>query len=155
MALWKHFSDYDPARPFVNWAFGFARTEVRRFLRRAHRRAALSEKAVEAVLLAADAHLEMREQQERHLEDCLARLYRKDADGRGCTLEYAVPWALLGTAKKPPRAGDTLEVSWTTHWSDVGGRLWRGQLVELRNASEPPRIHTWERAATWGRAHYR
>jgi len=80
---------------------------------------------------------------------------RKDADGRGYTLEYAVPWSLLGAANNPPRPGDTLAVSWTTHWSDEGGRLWRGQLVELRNASEPPRIHTWERAATWGRALYR
>ena len=74
VALWKHFGDYDPARPFVNWAYGFARMEVRHFLRRAQRRAALSEKAVEALVLAADDHPEMHEQQERHLKDCLARL---------------------------------------------------------------------------------
>jgi hypothetical protein len=77
--------------------------------------------------------------------------YRKDADGRGYTLEYAIPWTLLN-APRAPQPGDTLAMSWTAHWSDEGGRLWRGQLVELRNASEPVRIHTWERAATWGRA---
>ena len=55
-------------------------------------------------------------------------------------------------APRAPQPGDTLAMSWTVHWSDEGGRLWRGQLVELRNASEPVRIHTWERAATWGRA---
>ncbi|MCU0872085.1 MAG: hypothetical protein MUE50_07045 [Pirellulaceae bacterium] len=82
-------------------------------------------------------------------------VFRKGDDGRGYTLEYAVPWSLLGAAETPPRPGDTLAVSWTTHWSDAGGRLWRGQLVELRNSSEPVRIHTWERAATWGRALYR
>jgi hypothetical protein len=80
--------------------------------------------------------------------------FRKDADGRGYTLEYAIPWTLLN-APRPPQPGDTLAMTWTVHWSDAGGRLWRGQLVELRNASEPVRIHTWERAATWGRAVFR
>ena len=77
--------------------------------------------------------------------------FRKDTDGRGYTLEYAIPWTLLN-APRPPRPGNALAMSWTTHWSDEVGRLWRGRLVELRNASEPARIHTWERAATWGRA---
>jgi hypothetical protein len=81
--------------------------------------------------------------------------FSRDEDGRGYTLEYAIPWSLLSAAADPPTIGDTLAVSWTAHWSDEGGRLWRGQLVELRNAAEPTRIHTWERAATWGRAVYR
>lgn len=77
--------------------------------------------------------------------------FGRDVDGRGYTLEYAIPWALLN-APQAPRPGDVLAMSWTAHWSDETGRLWRGQLVELRNAAEPVRIHTWERAATWGRA---
>jgi hypothetical protein len=77
--------------------------------------------------------------------------YHKDADGRGYTMEYAIPWRLLN-APRAPQSGETLAISWTAHWSDAGGRLWRGQWVELRNSAEPPRIHTWERAATWGRA---
>lgn len=80
--------------------------------------------------------------------------FRKDADGRGYTLEYAIPWKLIN-APRAPRPGDTLAMSWTAHWSDGSGRLWRGQRVELRNAAEPLRIHTWERAATWGRAVFR
>ncbi len=80
--------------------------------------------------------------------------YRMDADGRGYTLEYAIPWRLLN-APRAPQPGETLAISWTAHWSDAGGRLWRGQWVELRNSAEPPRIHTWERAATWGRAVFR
>jgi hypothetical protein len=66
-------------------------------------------------------------------------------------LEYAIPWSLLG-GPRPPRSGEILAMSWTAHWSEEGGRLWRGQWVELRNSAEPIRIHTWERAATWGRA---
>ena len=81
--------------------------------------------------------------------------FRKDADGRGYTLEYAIPWSLLHAEGDPPRAGDTLAVSWTAHWSDDSGRLWRGQHTEIRNATEPLRIQPWERAATWGRAVYR
>lgn len=77
--------------------------------------------------------------------------YRMDADGRGYTLEYAIPWRLLN-APRVPQAGEVLAVSWTAHWSEGSGRLWRGQWVELRNRAEPLRIHTWERAATWGKA---
>ncbi len=77
--------------------------------------------------------------------------FRKDADGGGYTLEYAIPWRLLN-APRAPRAGETLAMSWLAHWSDESGRLWRGQWVEIRNLSEPIGINTWERAATWGRA---
>ena len=81
--------------------------------------------------------------------------FREDADGRGYTLEYAIPWSLLHADVDPPQSGDTLAASWTAHWSDDSGRLWRGQHTEIRNATEPVRIYTWERAATWGRAVYR
>jgi hypothetical protein len=79
---------------------------------------------------------------------------RRAPDGLGYVLEYALPWSLLH-APRPPRAGETLALSWTAHWSDEGGRLWRGQRVEIGNRAEPPNIHPWERAATWGRAHFR
>jgi RNA polymerase sigma-70 factor (ECF subfamily) len=45
VALWRNFADYNPERPFLNWALGFARVEVRRFLRTAQRRAQLTERA--------------------------------------------------------------------------------------------------------------
>jgi len=77
--------------------------------------------------------------------------FRKDEDGRGYTLEYAIPWALLN-APQAPRPGETLAISMTVSWSEEGGRLWAGQWVTLRNPAEPLRIHTWESAATWGRA---
>lgn len=81
--------------------------------------------------------------------------FRKDANGRGYTLEYAIPWALLRAQTDPPRPGDILAATWTVHWSDDSGRRWRGQLVEIRNLSEPARPNHWDRAASWGKAIYR
>ncbi len=80
--------------------------------------------------------------------------FRKDSDGRGYTLEYAIPWTLLH-ASEAPKAGDNLAAVWNTHWSDETGRLWRFQHVEIYNGAETPGIHTYERAAVWGRALYR
>jgi hypothetical protein len=81
-------------------------------------------------------------------------MHRKDDDGQGYVLEYAIPWSLLNASKDPPRSGDRLPLTWTTHWSDESGRVWRGQLNELRNLNEPHRVFSWERAATWGRAEF-
>lgn len=81
--------------------------------------------------------------------------FRQDADGRGYVLEYAIPWALLNAQNDPPRPGDILAATWTVHWSDESGRRWRGQLVEIRNPSEPLRPNHWDRAASWGQAIFR
>lgn len=75
-------------------------------------------------------------------------------DGRGYVLEYAIPWSLLAAADDPPRPGDVLAAGWQVHFADVSGRLWRRQIVEIRNPAEPYRIRLFERAATWGRAEY-
>lgn len=76
-------------------------------------------------------------------------------DGKGYVLEYAIPWQLLNAADDPPRAGDVLAAAWQVFWGDASGRVWREQLVEVRNLAEPPRVWVWERAANWGRAEYR
>ena len=81
--------------------------------------------------------------------------FRRDADGRGYVVEYAIPWRVLHAEDDPPQRGDTLAAVWQVHWSDETGRLWRDQLVEIRNPHEPHRIQAWERAATWGRAEFR
>jgi len=81
--------------------------------------------------------------------------YARAADGRGYTMEYAIPWRLLNCEDDPPQPGDDLAASWQVFFSDEGGRLWRTQILEVRNPDEPPRIYTWERASTWGRAEYR
>lgn len=81
--------------------------------------------------------------------------FRQEPDGRGYVLEYAIPWALLNAQSDPPRPGDVLAATWTVHWSDESGRRWRGQLVEIRNPSEPLRPNHWDRAASWGQAIFR
>jgi hypothetical protein len=78
-----------------------------------------------------------------------------DTDGKGYTMEYAIPWSLLGCADDPPRRGDVLAAVWQVLWGDDAGRMRREQMVEVRNPAEPLRINVWERAATWGRAEYR
>jgi hypothetical protein len=78
-----------------------------------------------------------------------------DADGKGYTMEYAIPWSLLGCADDPPQSGDVLAAVWQVLWADAAGRMRREQMVEIRNPDEPLSINVWERAATWGRAEYR
>ena len=85
--------------------------------------------------------------------------FRKDADGRGYTLEYAIPWSLLNCETDPPRAGDVMAALWMVHWSDADGRLCRGQLVEVTNPqarSKPGATPStfFRDGATWGRAVY-
>jgi len=55
--------------------------------------------------------------------------YRKDADGRGYTLEYSIPWSLLNAADDPPRAGDELAAMWLVHSGDPAGLKWQGQMI--------------------------
>lgn len=76
------------------------------------------------------------------------------SNGRGYVLEYSIPWALLGAADDPPRAGDVLAAAWQVHFADDSGRIWRRQIIDVRNLAEPYRIGVWQRAATWGRAEY-
>ena len=84
-----------------------------------------------------------------------AGAYVADDDGRGYTMEYAIPWSLLNCADDPPQRGDMLAAVWQILWGDEDGRMRRKQMVEVRNPGEPLEINVWERAATWGRAEYR
>ena len=83
--------------------------------------------------------------------------FRKAPDGKGYTLECAIPWTLLGSGSDPPRLGDELGLSWTVNWSDASGKRWKGQLVEIKNPPYAARgkqlTHMY--AETWGKAIYR
>ena len=78
--------------------------------------------------------------------------FRRDENGLGYVVEYAIPWSLLNAAADPPQAGDVLAAAWNVHWSNDSGRLWQGHLVEVLNPKESG--WTFHRAATWGRAIY-
>lgn len=79
--------------------------------------------------------------------------WKKDADGKGYTIEYRISWKLLNAENEPPQAGDTLGTMWIVHWSDELGSTWKGQLFEVVKPNEPG--WNFDRAATWGRAQYR
>lgn len=81
--------------------------------------------------------------------------YQPDADSRGYTMEYAIRWELLHAQKRPPRGRDTLGAIWLVHWSDEGGRIWRGHVIEVTNpGSRGLTGMTHMRAAFWGKAIY-
>ncbi len=77
VALWQQFSQYDRSRPFLNWALGFARIHIRRYFRSVERRGKLTEKAMEALLIAADQEAEtvgLAEKEAAALQLCLGDL---------------------------------------------------------------------------------
>lgn len=74
VALWQHFDQYDPERPFLNWALGYARIHIRRFFRSVDRRSKLTEKAAEALLIAAEDREGSMEIQSAALHACIAEL---------------------------------------------------------------------------------
>ena len=84
VALWRRFSDYDSSRPFVNWAMGFVRIEVRRFLRKTQRRAQLTSRAAELLLQDNQPLTTDLDEREHHLKFCLETLsgdHRELLDG--------------------------------------------------------------------------
>ncbi len=78
--------------------------------------------------------------------------FRRDADGRGYTMEYAIPWTLLNPRPGPPTGGEVTAAAWIVHWSDAEGKLGRGHLVEFTNPSEPK--YDMMIGRTWGKAVY-
>ena len=73
-------------------------------------------------------------------------------DGRGYTLEYAIPWAALAGADAKPQPGDTTGICWQVHWADPAGRVWRGQLMEVLTPGETGLV--FHNARRWGKAEW-
>jgi len=74
VALWKHFEQYDSTRPFANWALGYARIQMRRFLRSGSRRASLTERAAVLLEQAQDDRAADKEKRDAALRECLEQL---------------------------------------------------------------------------------
>ncbi|MEM9645372.1 MAG: sigma-70 family RNA polymerase sigma factor [Planctomycetota bacterium] len=74
VALWRRFDDFDPSRPFVPWALGFVRVEIRRFLRQSRRRSVLTERAATLLLADQDRDAAERDRRERYLTRCVEQL---------------------------------------------------------------------------------
>ena len=77
VALWRQFDTYDTARPFLNWAMGFARIETRRFLAKETRRAQLTERAMEVLQQEMEQGRGFETAIETHLATCLGKLNEK------------------------------------------------------------------------------
>ena len=74
VAIWRRFSEYDVDRPFANWAIGFVRIEVRRFLRKSRRRAQLTERAAQLLLQDEENHAVELDERQHHLKKCVESL---------------------------------------------------------------------------------
>ena len=74
VSLWRKFDTFDPNKPFVPWALGFVRIEIRRFLREASRQAKLSEQAVESLLAQRTASASRLTKRRAHLAECIEAL---------------------------------------------------------------------------------
>ncbi len=74
VALWQQFEQYDATRPFANWAIGYARMQVRRWFRDSQRECRLSERAVEALLIADEESADDKEKRDAALRECLGAL---------------------------------------------------------------------------------
>jgi RNA polymerase sigma-70 factor, ECF subfamily len=72
--LWQQFSAYDPQRPFVNWALGYARNFIRRHFRALERGKRISDVAIEVLLTASEKRAELLDQRADALATCLRRL---------------------------------------------------------------------------------
>ena len=74
VSLWRKFESYQPDRPFVPWALGFVRIEIRRFLRKSANQKQLTERAAEMLLEAQAKSTPQHEHRSSHLRDCLEHL---------------------------------------------------------------------------------
>lgn len=78
--------------------------------------------------------------------------YKKDADGRGYTLEYAISWKLLHAADNPPKGSDRLACTWHMLWGDPQGRHCAYDLADIRNPNDGGLVY--QTAGCWGQAIY-
>ena len=58
--------------------------------------------------------------------------YVRDADGRGCTFEYRIPWAVL-RAPRPLKAGDGVQMQFQVHWGNDQGTELKSGITDVRN----------------------
>jgi hypothetical protein len=58
--------------------------------------------------------------------------YRKDADEKGYTFEYRIPWTVL-RAPQPLVGGQQVQLQWQQHWGLDVGRGLRCGLTDIRN----------------------
>ncbi len=58
--------------------------------------------------------------------------YKKDADGKGYTFEYKVPYSVL-RAPRPWKGGDTVQIQFQVHWGNKQGTHVKCGMTDVRN----------------------
>jgi hypothetical protein len=58
-------------------------------------------------------------------------VYKKDADGRGYTFEYKIPWKIL-RMEKPWQDGDKVQTQWQVTWGDPRGDKGIVSMTDVR-----------------------
>lgn len=75
LALWKKRNDYNPEYPFIGWAIGFAKTEIRKFSTEQHQQPVLlEENAIDALSEYFVQHNDIAETKLLALDECLSNL---------------------------------------------------------------------------------
>lgn len=86
LALWEHFADYDPSRPFTPWACAFAQNVARQWLSRSQRWQAVLNGGLVDELIRRRGELQGEmDDRFRHLRQCLNKL---PAEQRGLVAGY-------------------------------------------------------------------
>jgi len=99
IALMRKFDQYDPSRPFLNWASRFAFFEVLQHRKRARtRRRHFSRATVEAIARDYQQHEQLAEQRRQALAECLRQLGVQDR--RLVELRYASDETVDSLAKR-------------------------------------------------------
>jgi DNA-binding beta-propeller fold protein YncE len=76
-------------------------------------------------------------------------VYKKGADGRSYTMEWAISWSLLNAGDNPPKAGDTMACTWQALWGDELGRTDKADLSDIRNPDSSGFVY--QDAGSWGK----
>ena len=59
-------------------------------------------------------------------------VFVKDADGKGSTFEYRVPWSVL-KAERPLAGGDAVQMQFQVHWGNDQGTELKTGITDVRN----------------------
>ena len=76
--------------------------------------------------------------------------YQKDADGKGYTFEYRIPYAVLH-APRPFKAGDKFQAQFQMHWGMDSGQGLKCGMTDLRSAAGGSNLG-YMGPASWGTA---